>query len=82
MSRRQVQACAARMPEELAAAFLALTAASDDLFLRSVELRRQAWQLYRNTTGLPKGHKLPKATERPAQKRTPGAAAAAGKVSS
>ena len=25
-----------------------------------MELRRQAWELYRNSTGLPKGHKLPK----------------------
>ncbi len=61
MSRRQVAACAARLDPARGAAFLALTAASDDLFLRSVELRRQAWELYRNSTGLPKGHKLPKA---------------------
>lgn len=59
MSRRQVQVCAARMPSDQAAGFIALLQAADDLFLRSVELRLRAWELYRKTTGLtPAGKSL------------------------
>ena len=57
MNRDQAQACAACMPDGQAAAFLALTQASNDLFTRSVELRLQAWDLYRATTGLRKSGK-------------------------
>lgn len=55
MSRQQIQACAARMPEAQAAAFLALNSAADELFGSSVDLRLKAWDLYRQTTGESKG---------------------------
>lgn len=47
MSKRQKDACAARMAPAKAAEFLDLLAASDSLFATSVRLRRKAWELYR-----------------------------------
>ncbi len=46
MSRRQLSACAARLPSDKAALFLALMSAADAQFMRSVESRRMAWDLY------------------------------------
>jgi hypothetical protein len=47
MSRAQLAACAARLPSDKAAMFLALMGAAENLFHRSVETRQMAWDLYR-----------------------------------
>lgn len=52
MSRRQVEVCAARLPVEARAQFLALIAESADLFNRSIELRKRAWLVYRSIVPL------------------------------
>lgn len=49
MSRRQQDACAARMPPAQAVEFLDLLSAADALFMSSVRLRRRAWTMYRET---------------------------------
>ena len=52
MSRRQVDACAARLDPGDAARFRALIEASNAIFMQALALRRQAWALYREATGL------------------------------
>ena len=52
MSRAQIDSCAARLTPADAAQFRALLAASAALFGQAVQLRRQAWVLYRAQTGL------------------------------
>lgn len=47
MSRRQQDACAARMPPAQALEFSDLLSAADALFMSSVRLRRRAWEMYR-----------------------------------
>jgi hypothetical protein len=52
MSRAQVEACAARLAPADAAQFQAQMAAAAALFVQAVELRRKAWQFYRDRSGL------------------------------
>lgn len=49
---RQIEVCAARLQPADAIQFRALLAASAALFGQAMELRRQAWQLYHEQTGL------------------------------
>ena len=55
MSARQIEMCAARMTPTDAAIFVAQMEAAAALFRQSVELRRAAWALYRQRTGLKAG---------------------------
>lgn len=52
MSKRQIDACAARLNAKNATTFRALAGAADELFVRALALRRAAWALYRRETGL------------------------------
>lgn len=52
MSTRQIEVCAARLPDRERAQFLSLMEQSATYFAIAVRLRRQAWQLYRDVTGL------------------------------
>lgn len=52
MSKRQSDACAARLNAKAAATFRALAGAADELFVRACALRRKAWAMYRRETGL------------------------------
>jgi len=51
MSAAQIAACAGRLPDAERARFLELIDRANALFRYAVELRREAWRLYRATTG-------------------------------
>ncbi len=59
MSKRQIDACAARLNAKSAATFRTLIGAADELFKRAVALRLAAWALYRRETGLTVAGKKP-----------------------
>jgi hypothetical protein len=52
VSRAQIDACAARLQPADAAQFRALLMASAALFGQAVQLRRQAWDIYRQAVPL------------------------------
>ena len=67
MSRAQIDACAERITDdEQRLQFLALMAASAALFGQAVQLRRQAWDIYRQAVPVePRRKKHPRGGVRP-----------------
>jgi hypothetical protein len=52
MSQRQIEACAARLQPPERMQFLVLMGEARALGLQAAEVRRRAWEVYRQSTGL------------------------------